>query len=80
MQKPDARAAIAWCSPPPGWKACSTSPRRIPSIARSEPPPTAAAASCIPSNGGLSPGPIPASASSQPAVEALSENRFTTAR
>ena len=43
MQNPDARSGIAWCSPPPGWKACSTSPRRIASIARSEPPATIAA-------------------------------------
>ena len=46
MQNPDARPGIAWWRPPPGWKACSTSPRRIASTARSEPP--AAAASCIP--------------------------------
>ena len=38
-----ARSGIAWWRPPPGWKACSTSPRRIASIARSDPPATAAA-------------------------------------
>ena len=54
------RAGMAWCSPPPGWKACCTSPRRIASIARSEPPATDADASCIPANAGVSPGPIPA--------------------
>src|SRR5690349_12993821 len=37
MQNPDAWSRMAWWSPPPGWKACSTSPRRIASIARIDP-------------------------------------------
>ncbi len=59
MQKPHALSGIAWWSPPPGCSACSTSPRRIASIARSEPSATAAPASCIPGNAGLSEIPMP---------------------
>ena len=59
MQNPQALSGIAWCRPPPGWKACSTSPRRMASIARSDPSATEAAASCIPGNAGLSEMPIP---------------------
>ena len=59
-QNPEPRAGMAWCSPPPGWKAWLTSPRRIASIARNDPPATAADASCMPANAGVSPGPMPA--------------------
>ena len=77
MQNPAARDGIAWWRPPPGWNAWSTSPRRIASIARSDPPATIAPASCIPWKGGSSPGPIPASDSAHGSRSA-SENRWTT--
>ncbi len=73
MQNPQARSGIAWCSPPPGWWACSTSPRRIASIARSEPAATVAPASCMPVNAGLSDRPMPIA----PAPVGSTENRRT---
>ena len=51
----------------------SSSPRRMASTARSEPPATAAAASCMPTNGGLSAWPMPASANPYGSTE----NRLT---
>ena len=59
----------------PGGRRASTSPRRIASIARIDPPATAAAASCIPWNGGSSPGPMPVPGAPPGAT---SENRLTT--
>ncbi len=76
MQKPHARDGIAWCRPPPGWYACSTSPPSTATIARSDPAATTAAASCIPRNAGLSDSPIPI----VPGSDGSAEKRRTASR
>ena len=53
-QKPLARSAIAWCSPPAMLTARSARPDQTSSAAASVAPATRAAASCIPGNTGLS--------------------------
>ena len=58
-QNPDARSAIAWCSPPQKFTARSTSPWAIARAAPTDPPAINAASSCIPGKIGLSAVPKP---------------------